>query len=110
MSVGQEVLTGWFCVQVTEDAAAEDTAAVQGAEEELLPCPICFKTCTSRLDLDAHMDTHPDTTLRYQNLLPVPAYPQIPAAGRPYLKLLQSTLLSKGLRMYYLVTFQNKSL
>lgn len=107
----------WFCVQVTEDAAAEDTAGVQGAEEELLPCPICFKTCNSRLDLDAHMDTHPDTMLRYQTLrpplsppLPVPAYPQIPAAGRPYLKLLQSTLPSKGLRMYYWVTFQNKSL
>ncbi|KAM4605974.1 ras-responsive element-binding protein 1 [Polymixia lowei] len=34
------------------------------AEEERLPCPICFKTCSSRHDLDAHMDTHPDTTLR----------------------------------------------
>jgi len=48
-----------------EDAAAEDeAAAVQGSEEELLPCPICFKTCSSRLDLDAHMDAHPDTALR----------------------------------------------
>uniref|UniRef100_A0A3Q3K928 C2H2-type domain-containing protein n=1 Tax=Monopterus albus TaxID=43700 RepID=A0A3Q3K928_MONAL len=32
--------------------------------DELLPCPICFKTCNSRLELDAHMDTHPDTALR----------------------------------------------
>ncbi|XP_072234727.1 ras-responsive element-binding protein 1 isoform X2 [Leuresthes tenuis] len=51
--------------KVTEDAAAEDAAAaVLGSEEELLPCPICFKTCSSRLDLDAHMDAHPDTALR----------------------------------------------
>lgn len=48
-----------------EEAVA--AAAVHGAEEELLPCPICFKTCNSRLDLDAHMDTHPDTALRYTN-------------------------------------------
>ena len=54
------------CVQVVEDAAAEESAAVvRGAEEELLPCPICFKTCNSRLELDAHMDAHPDTALRY---------------------------------------------
>ncbi|XP_071340466.1 ras-responsive element-binding protein 1 isoform X3 [Trachinotus anak] len=51
--------------KVVEDAAAEESAAVlRGAEEELLPCPICFKTCSSRLELDAHMDTHPDTALR----------------------------------------------
>ncbi|XP_051241674.1 ras-responsive element-binding protein 1 isoform X2 [Dicentrarchus labrax] len=51
--------------KVVEDAAAEEAAAaVRGAEEELLPCPICFKTCSSRLELDAHMDTHPDTALR----------------------------------------------
>ncbi|XP_029698577.1 ras-responsive element-binding protein 1 isoform X2 [Takifugu rubripes] len=50
-----------------EDAATgEEVAALglHGAEEELLPCPICFKTCNSRLELDAHMDTHPDTALR----------------------------------------------
>lgn len=34
------------------------------AEERALPCPICFKTCSGRLELDAHMDTHPDSTLR----------------------------------------------
>lgn len=42
---------------------------LHGAEEELLPCPICFKTCNSRLELDAHMDTHPDTALRYTHTL-----------------------------------------
>ncbi|XP_040921551.1 ras-responsive element-binding protein 1 isoform X2 [Toxotes jaculatrix] len=51
--------------KVVDDAAAEESAAVlRGSEEELLPCPICFKTCNSRLELDAHMDTHPDTALR----------------------------------------------
>lgn len=64
------MVTTWFYVQVMEDVASEEVAAaVQGAEEELLPCPICFKTCKSRLDLDAHMDTHPDTVLRYHNLI-----------------------------------------
>ncbi|XP_067341511.1 ras-responsive element-binding protein 1 isoform X2 [Channa argus] len=47
------------------DAVSEESsAAVRGSEEELLPCPLCFKTCSSRLELDAHMDTHPDTALR----------------------------------------------
>nr|XP_057916808.1 ras-responsive element-binding protein 1-like isoform X1 [Doryrhamphus excisus] len=62
--------------KVTEDSAFEEppvtatmtaVAAATGVrcvEEELLPCPICFKTCSSRLELDTHMDTHPDTTLR----------------------------------------------
>ncbi|XP_039982905.1 ras-responsive element-binding protein 1 isoform X2 [Xiphias gladius] len=51
--------------KVVDDAAAEDSVvAVRGSEEELLPCPICFKTCSSRLELDAHMDAHPDTALR----------------------------------------------
>lgn len=45
---------------------ADEAVAGRGSEEELLPCPICFKTCSSRLDLDAHMDTHPDTALRYR--------------------------------------------
>lgn len=54
------------CLQVVEDAASEESSAVvRGTEEELLPCPICFKTCSTRLELDAHMDTHPDTALRY---------------------------------------------
>ncbi|KAM9332182.1 ras-responsive element-binding protein 1 [Pholidichthys leucotaenia] len=52
--------------KVVEDEAAEEAppSGVKGTEEELLPCPICFKTCSSRLDLDAHMDAHPDTALR----------------------------------------------
>ncbi|XP_024135551.1 ras-responsive element-binding protein 1 isoform X2 [Oryzias melastigma] len=52
--------------KVMEDGVAEEEAvgAGLGSEEELLPCPICFKTCSSRLDLDAHMDSHPDTALR----------------------------------------------
>ncbi|XP_026185273.1 ras-responsive element-binding protein 1 isoform X2 [Mastacembelus armatus] len=51
--------------KVVDDAASEDTSVVvRGSEEELLPCPICFKTCSTRLELDAHMDTHPDTALR----------------------------------------------
>ncbi|XP_016887078.1 ras-responsive element-binding protein 1 isoform X6 [Cynoglossus semilaevis] len=45
-------------------AMAASAASARGLEEELLPCPICFKTCGSRLELDAHMDTHPDTALR----------------------------------------------
>ncbi|XP_076014066.1 ras-responsive element-binding protein 1 isoform X2 [Genypterus blacodes] len=53
------------CKKVVEDASQEEVvSAVRGAEEELLPCPICFKTLGSRLELDAHMDTHPDTALR----------------------------------------------
>ncbi|KAK2859803.1 hypothetical protein Q5P01_004423 [Channa striata] len=47
-----------------DTVSEESSAAVRGSEEELLPCPICFKTCSSRLELDAHMDTHPDTALR----------------------------------------------
>lgn len=55
-------------VQMVEDTGSEEPSAmVRGGEEELLPCPICFKTCSSRLELDAHMDTHPDTALRYED-------------------------------------------
>ncbi|KAM9839542.1 ras-responsive element-binding protein 1 isoform 2-T3 [Aulostomus maculatus] len=52
------------CKKVVEDAALDEAAVARGGEEELLPCPICFKTCSTRLELDAHMDTHPDTALR----------------------------------------------
>ncbi|TRY53822.1 hypothetical protein DNTS_002783 [Danionella cerebrum] len=34
------------------------------SEEVLLHCPICFKTFSCKYDLETHMDTHPDTTLR----------------------------------------------
>ncbi|KAM8822076.1 ras-responsive element-binding protein 1 isoform 3-T3 [Synchiropus picturatus] len=53
--------------KVVEDFDADEVSSVvevRGAEEELLQCPICFKNLSTRLDLDAHMDTHPDTALR----------------------------------------------
>ncbi|KAK9527401.1 hypothetical protein VZT92_013968 [Zoarces viviparus] len=50
--------------KAVEEATEESAVAVRGGEEELLPCPICFKTCNSRLELDTHMDSHPDTALR----------------------------------------------
>lgn len=66
MMTGKSSVIISICSQVVEDATSEELAAVvRGTEEELLPCPICFKTCSSRLELDAHMDTHPDTALRY---------------------------------------------
>uniref|UniRef100_A0A671MIF0 Ras-responsive element-binding protein 1 n=1 Tax=Sinocyclocheilus anshuiensis TaxID=1608454 RepID=A0A671MIF0_9TELE len=34
------------------------------SEEEILHCPICFKTFNCKYDLETHIDTHPDTTLR----------------------------------------------
>ncbi|XP_036412527.1 ras-responsive element-binding protein 1 [Colossoma macropomum] len=33
-------------------------------EEELLHCPICFKTFICKYGLESHMETHPDTALR----------------------------------------------
>ncbi|XP_066508672.1 ras-responsive element-binding protein 1-like [Hoplias malabaricus] len=33
-------------------------------EEELLHCPICFKTFICKYGLESHMETHPDTSLR----------------------------------------------
>ncbi|XP_061522939.1 ras-responsive element-binding protein 1 isoform X1 [Phycodurus eques] len=61
--------------KATEDSASEENAAAlptpsvpaagaRAGDELALPCPICFKTCGGRLELDAHMDTHPDTTLK----------------------------------------------
>ncbi|KAL1006468.1 hypothetical protein UPYG_G00072760 [Umbra pygmaea] len=49
--------------KVQEDNALDELSSGRG-EEELLPCPICFKTFGSKYELDVHMDTHPDTTLR----------------------------------------------
>ncbi|XP_067309934.1 ras-responsive element-binding protein 1 isoform X3 [Pseudorasbora parva] len=34
------------------------------SEEDPLHCPICFKTFICKYDLESHMETHPDTTLR----------------------------------------------
>ncbi|XP_063075152.1 ras-responsive element-binding protein 1 [Engraulis encrasicolus] len=45
----------------------EDQAGERGRgkrEEELLHCPICFKTFICKYGLESHMETHPDTTLR----------------------------------------------
>ncbi|KAJ0059844.1 hypothetical protein NL108_013781 [Boleophthalmus pectinirostris] len=51
--------------KTVEEACVEDSSVTPTKTvEEELPCPICFKVLTSRLELDAHMDTHPDTTLR----------------------------------------------
>lgn len=49
--------------KVLEDSGADDHGLNRG-QEEGLSCAICFKTLTSRNDFDAHMETHPDTTLR----------------------------------------------
>ncbi|XP_051553208.1 ras-responsive element-binding protein 1-like isoform X1 [Myxocyprinus asiaticus] len=42
---------------------AEEPCSVK-SEEELLHCPICFKTFICKYGLESHMETHPDTTLR----------------------------------------------
>ncbi|XP_056155669.1 ras-responsive element-binding protein 1 [Lampris incognitus] len=49
--------------KIVDDSLLEEAPTVRGGEEEFL-CPICFKTCSSRHELDSHMDAHPDTTLR----------------------------------------------
>ncbi|KTG33443.1 hypothetical protein cypCar_00040401, partial [Cyprinus carpio] len=49
--------------KVKEDSVVDEQSLNKG-QEEVLTCPICFKTLTCRNDFDAHMETHPDTTLR----------------------------------------------
>ncbi|XP_057178185.1 ras-responsive element-binding protein 1 isoform X1 [Triplophysa rosa] len=49
--------------KVLEDSGADEQGLNRG-QEGVFSCPICFKTLNSRNDLDAHMETHPDTTLR----------------------------------------------
>ncbi|XP_051543580.1 ras-responsive element-binding protein 1-like isoform X2 [Myxocyprinus asiaticus] len=49
--------------KVLEDSGADEQGLNRG-QEEVLTCPICFKTLTSKNDLDVHMEMHPDTTLR----------------------------------------------
>ncbi|XP_051971187.1 ras-responsive element-binding protein 1-like isoform X2 [Xyrauchen texanus] len=46
-----------------EDSGA-DEKGLNREQEEALTCPICFKTLTSKNDLDVHMEMHPDTTPR----------------------------------------------
>uniref|UniRef100_A0A8C1WQC6 Ras-responsive element-binding protein 1 n=2 Tax=Cyprinus carpio TaxID=7962 RepID=A0A8C1WQC6_CYPCA len=49
--------------KVKEDSLVDEQSLNKG-QEEVLTCPICFKTLTCRNDFDTHMETHPDTTLR----------------------------------------------
>ncbi|XP_010884148.2 ras-responsive element-binding protein 1 isoform X1 [Esox lucius] len=49
--------------KVQEDNTLEELGSGRG-DDELLPCPICFKTFGCKYDLEVHMETHPDTTLR----------------------------------------------
>lgn len=58
-------LTMTCVLQVKEDSMVDEQSLNKG-QEEVLTCPICFKNLTCRNDFDAHMETHPDTTLRYK--------------------------------------------
>ncbi|XP_051538598.1 ras-responsive element-binding protein 1-like isoform X2 [Myxocyprinus asiaticus] len=49
--------------KVLEDSGADEQGLNRG-QEEVLTCTICFKILTSKNELDAHMEMHPDTTLR----------------------------------------------
>ncbi|XP_016347416.1 ras-responsive element-binding protein 1-like isoform X1 [Sinocyclocheilus anshuiensis] len=49
--------------KVKEDSVVDEQSLNKG-QEEVLTCPICFKTLTCRNDFDAHVETHPDTTQR----------------------------------------------
>ncbi|XP_027005181.2 ras-responsive element-binding protein 1 isoform X5 [Tachysurus fulvidraco] len=52
--------------QGVEDGGVDDQTGSKGQEEQL-PCPICFKTLNSKHELEAHMETHPDTALRCEH-------------------------------------------
>ncbi|XP_049336103.1 ras-responsive element-binding protein 1 isoform X2 [Astyanax mexicanus] len=49
--------------KVAEDNGVDEPAPTK-VQEEPLPCPICFKTLSSKHDLEVHMESHPDATLR----------------------------------------------
>ncbi|XP_048853653.1 ras-responsive element-binding protein 1 isoform X2 [Brienomyrus brachyistius] len=49
--------------KVLEDVLSDKQDPIR-ADDELLPCPICFKTFNCKYNLEAHMEMHPDTTLR----------------------------------------------
>lgn len=51
-------------LQVIEEKGTENATQGKG-EDEMLPCPICFKAFRCKSDLETHMDTHPDSSLRY---------------------------------------------
>lgn len=63
--LGNKQLTVTCVLQVKEDSVVDEQSLNKG-QEEVLTCPICFKTLTCRNDFDTHMETHPDTTLRYK--------------------------------------------
>ncbi|MBN3308030.1 RREB1 protein, partial [Amia calva] len=48
--------------KVSEESPADNQDTK--AEDELLHCPICFKTFICKFGLETHMETHPDSTLR----------------------------------------------
>ncbi|XP_053090042.1 ras-responsive element-binding protein 1 isoform X2 [Pangasianodon hypophthalmus] len=52
--------------RLLEDGGVDDQTVGKGPEEQL-PCPICFKTLSSKYELETHMETHPDTALRCEN-------------------------------------------
>ncbi|XP_039609300.1 ras-responsive element-binding protein 1 isoform X2 [Polypterus senegalus] len=49
-------------IQMNEESPT--TEQEMKTEEELLHCPICFKTFICKYGLDTHMETHPDSLLR----------------------------------------------
>ncbi|XP_077480517.1 ras-responsive element-binding protein 1 isoform X2 [Stigmatopora argus] len=48
----------------SEEATAGAPTTPAAGDGAALPCPICFRSCVGRAELDAHMDTHPDSALR----------------------------------------------
>ncbi len=65
LKLGYKYLTVTCVLQVKEDSIVDEQSLNKG-QEEVLTCPICFKTLTCRNEFDVHMETHPDTTLRYK--------------------------------------------
>ncbi|XP_059380241.1 ras-responsive element-binding protein 1-like isoform X1 [Carassius carassius] len=49
--------------KVKEDTGVDEQSLNKG-QDEVLTCPVCYKTLTCRNEFDAHMETHPDNTLR----------------------------------------------
>ncbi|XP_064202738.1 ras-responsive element-binding protein 1-like isoform X2 [Anguilla rostrata] len=48
--------------KASDDSLRDKRNTVQGEEE--LHCPICFKTFICKFELESHMETHPDASLR----------------------------------------------
>ncbi|KAJ8277019.1 hypothetical protein GJAV_G00070530 [Gymnothorax javanicus] len=85
--------------KVAEDVLTCELDPIK-AEEELFPCPICFKAFVCKFDLDSHIESHPDSSLRcdlccmsfrtHRSLLRHNAaiHKQLPTdpAGRPFIQ------------------------